>query len=81
MQGRKRKEKNRIVLGDCNGVTNIPKGIAHEVAAVGDEFVAAESLVLNALKDSKPTLHELKELRAEAGEVFAAIRARVSRAK
>ena len=70
-----------LLHGDCNGVTNIPKEIADEVAEVGDEFVAAESLVLNALKDRKPTLHELAEVRAEAGEVFAAIRARVSRAK
>lgn len=35
-----------LLHGDANGVTNIPSEIASEVAAVADEFVATETVIL-----------------------------------
>jgi len=68
-----------LLHGDLNGVTTIPKDIATEMAEVGDEFVAAEKIVLDAMRDGAPTVARLKEARAEMAAVVAGLRARVSR--
>ena len=47
---------NDLLHGDLNGVTNIPKEIAVEVAEIGDEFVACERVVLDALGQDGLTL-------------------------
>lgn len=39
-----------LLHGDANGVTNIPPEIASEVAAVADEFVRAEAIMLDYVK-------------------------------
>jgi 4-hydroxy-4-methyl-2-oxoglutarate aldolase len=70
-----------LLHGDCNGVTTIPHEIAAEVADIGDEFVAAEQLVLSALRSENPTLRAYDEARAEMGKIVADLRQRVTRAK
>jgi regulator of RNase E activity RraA len=56
---------NDLLHGDLNGITTIPHAIAGEVADIGDEFVAAESIVLDALRAEAPSVGELREARAQ----------------
>jgi len=70
-----------LLHGDVNGVTTIPHDIAAEMADVGDEFVAAEKVILDALCAGHPTSQALKEARTEAGARIAALRKQVSRAR
>ena len=72
---------NDLIHGDCNGVTTIPNDIAIEVADVGDEFVAAEAVILEAMHQPNPSLSTLKAARDEAGSRMDALRKRVSRKK
>jgi len=72
---------NDLLHGDRNGVTTIPLEIAAEVAEVADAFVAAELIILEALRSGAPTLARLAEARAEAHARMAALRAQVSRAR
>jgi regulator of RNase E activity RraA len=69
-----------LLHGDLNGVTSIPREIAAEMADVGDEFVAAEKFIMDALRAPEPTVKGLREARAKAGACIAALRSRVSRA-
>ena len=39
-----------LLHGDANGVTNIPREIADEVADIAGEFVAAEAIMLDYVK-------------------------------
>ena len=68
-----------LLHADCNGVTTIPKEIAAEVAEVGDEYVAAEAVILNVVKGAHPGFKEFAEARAESKRQIDALRARVSR--
>ncbi len=43
-----------LLHGDANGVTNIPHEIADQVADVADEFVAAEAIMLDYVKEPGP---------------------------
>lgn len=70
-----------LLHGDLNGVTTIPHEIATELADIGGEFVAAEKIILDALRDGMPSVERLKEARAAAGERIAKLRDQVSRAK
>lgn len=70
-----------LIHGDCNGVTTIPGDIASEVADIGDEFIAAEAVVLDAMQQPNPTLALLKAARAEAAKRIDALRKRVCRKK
>lgn len=70
---------NDLLHGDCNGVTTIPVDIAAEVAEIGDAFVAAEMVILNALREGAPSVQRLKEARAEARTQMQALRKQVSR--
>lgn len=69
-----------LLHADVNGVTTIPKEIAAEVADVGDEFMAAEAVVIEAMRADNPTVESYKEARAEMGAMVTALRQRVSRA-
>jgi 4-hydroxy-4-methyl-2-oxoglutarate aldolase len=69
-----------LLHADCNGVTTIPKDIAAEVADIGDEFMAAEAIVIEAMRESKGDLKLLRETRKESKAVIEGLRARVSRA-
>ena len=70
-----------LLHGDCNGVTTIPKEIAAEVADVGDEYIAAEMLIIEAMRQSPGNLKLLRERQAAAKDAMDRIRARVSRAR
>lgn len=70
-----------LLHGDCNGVTTIPHDIAAEVAEIGDEFMAAEGVVLAALRGGTPNAKIYQEARAELSSRVAALSKRVSRAK
>jgi 4-hydroxy-4-methyl-2-oxoglutarate aldolase len=70
-----------LLHGDRNGVTSVPCEIAAELVDVADEFVAAEEIVLDALREgSPPSLAGLREARAESKTRISELRARVSRA-
>lgn len=68
-----------LLHGDLNGVTTIPHEIAAEVADIGGDFVATESIVLEALREGSPSVKRLQEARAEAAAKVADLRSRVSR--
>jgi regulator of RNase E activity RraA len=70
-----------LLHGDCNGVTTIPHDIAAELADVGDEFVAAEGIVISAVREPAVTVQRLAAARAEMAEVVGKLRSRVARTK
>jgi len=70
---------NELLHADLNGVTTIPHKIAAEVADVGQEFVATESIILDALRGEAPSVGRLREARAEARARVEKLRAQVSR--
>ena len=70
---------NDLLHGDLNGVTTMPLEIAAEVADIGDEFVSAEEVILNALRGENPSLKMMNEARAESKAQIAKLRERVSR--
>jgi regulator of RNase E activity RraA len=72
---------NDLLHADCNGVTSIPREIASEVADVGDEFVAAEGVILEAMRQPHPSVEALRSARAESQNQIAQLRQRVSRKK
>jgi len=72
---------NDLLHADCNGVTSIPREIASEVADVGDEFVAAEAVILDAMRQPHPSVKVLRSARAESQNQIAQLRQRVSRKK
>ena len=69
-----------LLHADRNGVTNIPPDIAAEVADIGDEFIAAEAVVLEAMRRGRPTPVLLTEARAEMAARVRQLSQRVSRA-
>jgi regulator of RNase E activity RraA len=69
-----------LLHGDLNGVTTIPQEIAAELVQVGDDFVAAEAVILEALRSGPPSVERLKGAVAQAHEQIAALRKQVSRA-
>jgi 4-hydroxy-4-methyl-2-oxoglutarate aldolase len=71
---------NDLLHADCNGVTTIPVEIADEVADIGNEFVEAEAVVLNAMRESGPSLEVLRAARAESQRRIQQLCHRVSRA-
>ncbi|HLV34954.1 MAG TPA: RraA family protein [Spirillospora sp.] len=68
-----------LLHGDVNGVTTIPRDIAAEVADIGDEFVAAEKVILDALQQPGVTVAQLTEARRESRAQIEALTKRVSR--
>ena len=54
-----------LLHGDRNGVTNIPHEIAQQVAEIGDEFVAAEEVILNTLREKGADIEAYGEARNE----------------
>jgi 4-hydroxy-4-methyl-2-oxoglutarate aldolase len=68
-----------LIHGDCNGITTVPRDIAEEVADVGDEYVAAEMVVIEAMRKTSSDLKLLREATAESKNQMAVLRARVSR--
>lgn len=72
---------NDLLHADRSGVTTIPQEIAAELADVGDEFVAAEGIMLDAVRGSVPTIARRREAAEEAAATIAELRARVSRGR
>jgi regulator of RNase E activity RraA len=71
-----------LLHGDCNGVSNIPLEIASEVAEAAEEFVAAESHVLDYVKASgQKTISELAARRRAMADAIAGLRRHLSRGK
>jgi regulator of RNase E activity RraA len=70
-----------LLHADCNGVTTIPKEIAAEIADVGDEYVAAEMLIIDAMRAERGNLKLLRERQAESKNQMAKLRARVTRTR
>jgi regulator of RNase E activity RraA len=69
-----------LLHGDANGVTSIPLDIGEEVAQIGDEFVAAEAIMLDYVKaPGEKSVSKFDELRQEFQSVVAQLTARVSR--
>jgi 4-hydroxy-4-methyl-2-oxoglutarate aldolase len=69
-----------LLHADANGVTNIPLEIADQVAEIGDEFIAAEAIMLNYVKASGPkSLEKYDVLRKEFLSVVAKLQQRVGR--
>jgi regulator of RNase E activity RraA len=72
---------NDLLHADRNGVTTIPHDIAAEVAEIGDAFVAAEGVILEAMRSGSPTTAQLRAATAEARAQMEALRKQVSREK
>jgi regulator of RNase E activity RraA len=70
-----------LLHGDVNGVTTIPNDIASELADIGDEFVAAEKVILDTLSQPGVTIAQLTEARRESKVQIDALTRRVSRAQ
>jgi 4-hydroxy-4-methyl-2-oxoglutarate aldolase len=70
---------NDLLHADRNGVTTIPVEIASEVAEVADRFVAAEEVVLEAMRQPGPSIESLRSARTESQRMVAELRRRVSR--
>jgi 4-hydroxy-4-methyl-2-oxoglutarate aldolase len=70
---------NDLLHADLNGVTTIPHAIATDLAAIGDEYVAAEGVILEALREGVPSIARLIEARAESEARIAALRQRIAR--
>ena len=69
-----------LLHGDANGVTNIPTNIASEVADLGDEFVAAEAIVLDYVKGPREkSIAEFVKRRQEFLAVVTNLTKRVAR--
>jgi 4-hydroxy-4-methyl-2-oxoglutarate aldolase len=69
-----------LLHGDANGVASIPLEIADEVADAAEEFVAAETHVLDYVKaGGKKQIAELAARRQAMSEALALLRRRVSR--
>jgi regulator of RNase E activity RraA len=69
-----------LLHGDLNGVTQIPLDIAGEVADITDEFIAAEALVMDYVKQpGEKSVREFAERSKALSAAIGALRARVSR--
>ena len=71
-----------LLHGDANGIASIPIEIASEVADAAEEFIAAESHVIQYAKSDGPkSITEFASRRVAMSEAIAAIRRRLSRNK
>jgi regulator of RNase E activity RraA len=69
-----------LLHGDLNGVTTVPHDIVGELIDIGDEFGAAEAVILQALRSGPASVRILQEAREESGARIRELRVRVSRA-
>jgi regulator of RNase E activity RraA len=69
-----------LLHGDVNGVTSIPREIAGELVEVADEFIAAETIVLEYVRQpGAKSVAEWDKRRKEFSEVVNNLQKRVSR--
>jgi len=69
----------RRMHGDLNGVTTIPREIADEIPDVAEEFIAAEAVIITAMRQESVSVKLLQEATAEAHARMDALRQRVAR--
>jgi 4-hydroxy-4-methyl-2-oxoglutarate aldolase len=74
-------QPNDLLHCDCNGVSTIPADIAAELADIADDFIAAEAVVIGAMREANPTPKRLRDAQAEMRNMVDVIRARVARRK
>ncbi len=72
---------DELLHADCNGVTTIPLEIAAELADIGYEYVAAEAVILDALRSGNVSPKSYADARKEAGERMEKLHQQVSRTK
>lgn len=72
---------NDLLHADRNGVTTIPHDIAAEMADIGDAFIEAETIIIEAVRAERPSVAQLRAAQKEAGAQMAKLRAQVSRAQ
>lgn len=65
-----------LLHGDLNGITTIPVDIAADVADVGDEFVAAEQIILDMLCEDGITVARLRQATQESDRAISALKER-----
>lgn len=68
-----------MLHADCNGIASVPKEIAAEVADIGDQFMKAEEILIEAVRND-PSEASLAEARRAYGEIVSDLKRRVSRA-
>ncbi len=68
-----------LLHGDINGIISVPKHIAADVADVAAEFVAAEQVILQALRSDSPTLSTLRQASAESKAMIESLQQRIIR--
>ena len=68
-----------LLHADLNGATTIPPDIAAEAADIGDAFVAAEGIILDAMREGTPSPERLQEVRDACDAEMARLRQQVSR--
>jgi regulator of RNase E activity RraA len=69
-----------LLHADRNGVTTVPREIVAELAEIADAFVAAELVVLDAMRAGSPSAEQLRAAQRESKAQIAALQAQVSRA-
>lgn len=68
-----------LIHADLNGVTTVPRSIVPELVAIGDEYVAAEGVILDALRDEASSITRLAEARTESEARIGRLRQQVTR--
>ena len=66
-----------LLHADTNGVTTIPLEIADQIAAAAEEFVHAEAIVLDDLREGKPDVKRFSEARKGMMNALGALGKRV----
>ena len=66
-----------LLHADTNGVTTIPLEIADQIAAAAEEFVHAEAIVLDYLREGKPDVKRFSEARKGMMNALGALGKRV----
>jgi regulator of RNase E activity RraA len=70
-----------LIHGDCNGVTTIPRQIVAEMVEIAGEFIAAEAMVIETMRQGNASVQQLREARDEMQARIDRLRKRVSRAR
>jgi regulator of RNase E activity RraA len=68
-----------LLHADRNGITTVPREIVAELVEIADAFVAAEMVVLDAMRAGPPSVERLREAQRESKARIAALGAQVSR--
>lgn len=67
-----------LLHADCNGVMTITKDLASEIADIGDEYIAAEMLIIEAVREFRGDSTCLHAAQAESKARMDKMRARVT---